>query len=222
MFYNRPDLNRVKNCQIGDYFLDKTLLRLTDSLPLSTDNRVSITERDFRTRMGTRDGGGNQMKASRWKILAAVMTVALLATVAFSQSVVKTTQGMGHQGGFGARMLGFYADYLDLTDAQQAQMKDILAKEKPTIQPLMQQLAQGRQQMSQLEQAGTFDEAKVRAVATQQSQTVTELMVQKVRIKSELMALLTPDQKDKMAKLEARREARMQKHLEQGQAPPSQ
>ena len=71
----------------------------------------------------------------------------------------------------------------------------------------------------QLEQAGPFDEAKVRAVATQQSQAMTELMVQKARIKSELVAVLTPDQKDKLAKLQARREARMQKHLQQqGQA----
>jgi hypothetical protein len=47
-------------------------------------------------------------------------------------------------------------------------------------------------------------------------------MVQKARIKSELMTVLTQDQKDKLAKLEARREARMQKHLQQAQAPAAQ
>jgi hypothetical protein len=47
-------------------------------------------------------------------------------------------------------------------------------------------------------------------------------MVQKTRIKSELMAVLTPDQKDRMAKFEARRAARFQKHLQQGQAVPNQ
>src|SRR5438552_6325220 len=139
----------------------------------------------------------NSMKAYRFRLLAVVLSVAM-STAAFSQTVVKTTQGMGHRGGFSARMLGFYADYLDLTDAQQAQMKDILAKEKPTIQPLIQQLAQGHQQMSQLEQAGTFNEASVRALASQQSQTMTELLVQKARIKSELVALLTADQKAKL------------------------
>jgi Spy/CpxP family protein refolding chaperone len=97
-------------------------------------------------------------------------------------------------------------------------MKDIIAKEKPTIQPLIQQLAQGHQQMSQLEQASTFNEANVRALASQQSQTMTELMVQKARIKSELVALLTPDQKAKLAKFEARRAARFQKHMQNGQA----
>jgi Spy/CpxP family protein refolding chaperone len=144
-----------------------------------------------------------------------VLAVALSVSTAFSQKVVRTQAGQFH-GGF-AHMLGFYADYLDLTDAQQAQMKDIIAKEKPTIQPLIQQLAQGHQQMSQLEQAGTFNEASVRALAGQQSQTMTELMVQKARIKSELVALLTPDQKAKLAKLEARRAARFQKHMQNGQ-----
>jgi len=162
------------------------------------------------------------MQASRFTISAVVLAVALCVAVAFSQTVVKTHQGWGQQGGFGVHMLGFYADYLDLTEAQQAQIKDILAKEKPTIRPLMQQLAQGRQQMQQFEQAGAFDEAKVRTIANQQSQTMTELMVQKTRIKSELMAVLTPDQKDRMAKFEARRAARFQKHLQQGQAVPNQ
>jgi Spy/CpxP family protein refolding chaperone len=162
------------------------------------------------------------MNVNRFKLLAVVLSVAM-STAAFSQTVVKTAQGMGHRGGgFSARMLGFYTDYLDLTDAQQAQMKDILTKEKPTIRPLMQQLAQGRQQMKQLEQARTFDEAKVRAAAGQQTQTMTELMVQKARIKSELMAVLTPEQKDKMAKFEARRQARFQKHFQQNQAPQNQ
>jgi periplasmic protein CpxP/Spy len=161
------------------------------------------------------------MKAYRFRLLAVVLSVAM-STAAFSQTVVKTTRGMGHRGGFSARMLGFYADYLDLTDAQQAQMKDILAKEKPTIRPLIQQLGQGRQQMKQLEQAGTFDESKVRAAASAQAQTMTELMVQKARIKSELMAVLTPDQKDKLAKFEARRQARFQKHFQQNQAPQNQ
>ena len=159
------------------------------------------------------------MSVNRFKLLAVVLSLAM-ATAAFSQTVVKTAQGMGHRGGFN-HMLGFNTDYLDLTDTQQAQMKDIMTKEKPSIEPLMQQLRQGHQQMKQLEQAGTFDEAKVRTVASQQTQTMTELMVQKARIKSELMAVLTPDQKDKMAKFEAKRQARFQKHLQQNQAPPS-
>jgi Spy/CpxP family protein refolding chaperone len=156
------------------------------------------------------------MKGNRFKILLATLAVTLLAAVSFSQTAVKA-EGHGRHGhGFGP-MMGFYADYLDLTDAQKAQMKDIMTKEKPTIKPLMQQLSDSRKQLRQLETAGAFDEAKVRSVATQQSQTMTELTVQRSRIKSELMQVLTPDQKDKMAKFEARREARFQKRFQKGQ-----
>ena len=148
----------------------------------------------------------------------AILVLAFSATFAFSQGFKRTGAFGGH--GFG-KMIGFYTDYLDLTDAQQAQMKDILTKEKPTMQPLMQQLRQSHQQMQALEQASTFDEAKVRTLATQQSQAMTELIVQKARIKSELMGVLTSDQKDKLAKMQARRQARIQKHFQGGQNAPT-
>ena len=159
------------------------------------------------------------MKANRWKILVAISVVTLLVAMGFSQTAV-TTPDPGHRGRHFGRMLGISARYLDLSDAQKTQMKDIMTKEKPTIQPLMQQLAQNRQQMWQLESAGTFDETKVRSLATQHSQTMAELMVQRARIKSELMQVLTPGQKTKMAAFEARKEARLQRRLQGGQNAP--
>jgi len=161
------------------------------------------------------------MQVNRFKIFTVALAITLCATMAVSQTMQRT-HGMGAFGGhdFG-KMIGFYTDYLDLTDAQQAQMKDILTKEKPSIQPLMQQLRQSHQQMQALEQSGTFDEAKVRTLATQQSQAMTELIVQKARIKSELIGVLTSDQKDKLAKMQARRQARMQKHFQGGQNAPT-
>jgi Spy/CpxP family protein refolding chaperone len=179
-----------------------------------------MSARDFRY-PGVVPGFSEElMRSKRFRILFATLAVTLLAAVGFSQTVVKAAGPGHHRGGFGP-MMGFYADYLDLTDAQKAQMKDIMTKEKPTIQPLMQQLADSHKQLRQLETAGSFDEAKVRAIATQQAQTMTELTVQKARIKSQMMQVLTPDQKDKMAKFEARRQERFQKRFQhgKGQAP---
>jgi Spy/CpxP family protein refolding chaperone len=156
------------------------------------------------------------MKPVRQRILAVVFGVGLMASLAFGQSAVRPA-GFGHHGGGFGGMLGMMGDYLDLTDAQRTQMKAILAKDKPAIRPLMQQLAQGRQQMHQLESASTFDETKVRTLATQQSQTMTDLMVQRARINSELMQVLTADQKTKLAAFEAKRQARFQHHF--GKAP---
>ncbi len=147
------------------------------------------------------------MKSTRTRtlVIGAAVLLAVVAAVA---------QGMHHggRGGF-EHMLGFYSDYLDLTSAQQDQVKAIWAKEKPTLQPLMEQMHQFHTQMNQVAESGTFDESKVRALATQQSQTMVEIAVQHARIKSEMIQVLTPDQKAKLAKLEAKRAARMQQHM---------
>ncbi|HXY47928.1 MAG TPA: Spy/CpxP family protein refolding chaperone [Terriglobales bacterium] len=151
------------------------------------------------------------MTSNRWKVMFAVLMVGWVAIAAVGQ----TTSGVAAhgRGGFG-RMLGFYTDYLDLTDAQQAQMKDIMTKEKPTIQPLMQQLAASRRQLEQLQSASPLDEAAVLSVATQQSQTMTQLIVRKAHIKNEMMQVLTADQKAKLAKFAARRQQRFQRHMQ--------
>jgi len=97
-----------------------------------------------------------------------------------------------------------------------------MAKEKTTMQPLMQQLSQSHQQLRTLEESATFDEAKVRALAAQNTQLMTELIVQKARIKNELFQVLTPEQKAKMAKFEDRHESRFKKHMqEDAPAPPA-
>jgi periplasmic protein CpxP/Spy len=147
------------------------------------------------------------MKLTRTRVLVIGAAVILAVAVALAQGM----RGHGGPGGF-EHMLGFYSDYLDLSSAQQDQIKAIWQKEKPTLAPLMQQMKQFHSQMNQL--GGTFDEAKVRALATQQSQTMIELAVQHARIQSEMLQVLTPDQKTKFAQLQAKREQRMQQHMQ--------
>jgi protein CpxP len=155
------------------------------------------------------------MKSIRTTVLVIAAVVTLAVVGVFAQGM----HGHGGPGGF-EHMLGFYADYLDLSSAQQDQIKAIWQKEKPTLQPLMQQMKQFHSQMNQLEQGGTFDEAKVRALAGQQSQTMVEMAVQRARIKSEMLQVLTPDQKAKFAAFQAKREQRMQKHMQHLQKAP--
>jgi len=107
--------------------------------------------------------------------------------------------GYGHGFEMGEHMLDFFTDMLNLSDAQQTQIKAVMQKEHPVIKPLMQQSRQIDQQLHQYAE-GTYDEAKVRALATQKAQVEAELTVQKTRIHSELFQLLTPDQQAKMKK----------------------
>lgn len=149
------------------------------------------------------------MKSTRIRILTIGSAVILAVAAAIAQGM----HGHGGPGGGFEHMLGFMSDYLDLSAAQQDQVKAIWAKEKPTIEPLMQQMHQNHANMLALEASGPFDEAKTRALATQQAQTQIEMQVQHARIKAEMMQVLTADQKAKFAQFEAKREARMQNHM---------
>src|SRR5229473_1101692 len=171
-------------------------------------------------KLSCRTPPGGHMKSNHIKILAVALALTLMAAIAVSQTVQRAHHMHG-DGMFSEHMLGFFTDYLNLSDAQQAQMKDILAKEKPALQPLMQQMAQSHHDLRQLEESGSFDEAKVRALASQQAQTMTELIVQKARVHSEMSQVLTPDQKAKMSQFMDRREQRFMKHI-QNPTPPSQ
>jgi Spy/CpxP family protein refolding chaperone len=156
------------------------------------------------------------MKTNYFKIAAVVVALTVVAGIAVSQTVRRAH--MRGDGMFGGPMLGYYVHKLDLTDAQQAQVKAIMAKEKPALQPLMQQVAQGHSRLRDLVMNGNFDEAKARELASQQTQTITELTVQHARIASEMVQILTPDQKTKLTALISQHEQRMMNRM-QGKTP---
>jgi len=166
------------------------------------------------------------MKSIRIRLLVAALAVLFAAAMSRSQTAdapdASAPMRHHHEFGYGdhMHMMHFFAAHLNLSDTQQTQMKAVLAKEHATLKPLMQQLHQTHTELRQYEE-GAFDEAKVRALAAQQTQTLTELTVQYTRIHSELFQMLTPDQQAKMKELEAQHEARKQKHMnESAPAPP--
>jgi protein CpxP len=149
------------------------------------------------------------MKSTRIRILTIAAAVVLGVVAAIAQGM----HGHGGPDGEFHHMMGFFTKQLDLTSDQQTQIKAIWEKEKATLQPLMQQMHQYHADMRALEKAGPFDEAKTRALATQNAQNRIEMEVQHARIKSEMMQVLTADQKAKLAAIEAKHESRMQEHM---------
>ena len=151
------------------------------------------------------------MKLSFSKMWFAALAIVLVAGIAIAQP-----HG-GPRGGdfFGGPMLGFFSDYLDLSDAQQAQIKQIIAKEKPALEPLFKQEMDSHKQMMQLIQSGAFDEAKAQAIANQGAQVHAQLEVQHARVASEAYQVLTADQKTKLAEFMAKREQRFEQHMQE-------
>ena len=170
------------------------------------------------------------MKSLRFRFLVAALAVTLGAAISKAQTADAAAPPLPHEHamhehGFGmegheGHGMGFFAKYLDLTDAQRTQMKAVMQKEHTTMRPLMQQVHQLDQQLRQYVE-GTYDEAKVQALVSQQAQTLVQAKVQETRIHNELYQLLTPDQQAKMKEFEANHEARMQKHMQgAASAPP--
>jgi Spy/CpxP family protein refolding chaperone len=151
---------------------------------------------------------GEDMKFSRSKMGLAGLAIVLLAGFAVAE------HHGGPRGGddfFGGRMFR----HLDLSDAQRTQIKQIMVKEKPTMEPLFKQEMQTHDQMRQLIQSGSFDEAKAQSIATQGAQIHAQLEVQHARIASEAYQVLTAEQKAKLAQFMAERQQRWQQHVQE-------
>jgi protein CpxP len=138
------------------------------------------------------------------------IVVAIVMAVAAGLAVSALAQGRGRFGPDGW-MLRHMTRKLNLTEAQQSQIKGILQTERGKIQPLMQQLRQN-QQAEDAAVNGNFDEAQARTFAGKQTQIMADLIVEKERTKSEIYAVLTPDQRAKALQLMQEREQRWQQH----------
>jgi periplasmic protein CpxP/Spy len=110
---------------------------------------------------------------------------------------------------------------LNLTDEQKAQVKQIFQAEKPAMKPLMQQEHAAHTQMIQLITSGTFEQAKVAAIAAQESQTHMQLEIEHAKMASQIYQLLNSDQKAKVADIIAQHQQRMQQHMQNKEQAPT-
>jgi Spy/CpxP family protein refolding chaperone len=151
------------------------------------------------------------MKIGGSKILSAALAVALLGSVAIAQG---PRPGMHGGGMFSEHSLEFFADILNLSDAQQAQIKQITTASKATMEPLFQQEMQNRKAMMQLAMSGAFDDAKAQTIAQQSAQVNSQIELEHARVISQAYQVLTAAQKTQLSQLLAKREQRMQEHMQ--------
>jgi periplasmic protein CpxP/Spy len=164
--------------------------------------------------------------------IAMIVAVSALALALFG-GIAIAEQGDGdamhhgmHRGFMGEHGLGLPLRGLNLTDDQKTQIHQIMKAERANLKPLMQQQFQTRQQLIQLVTSGNFDQTKAAAIAGQASQTHVQLEVEHAKIASQVYALLSSDQKAKVAdiisKSQQRMQERFQKNNEEQPAPPDQ
>ncbi len=130
--------------------------------------------------------------------------------------------GMGHGGWMGRGMfLQHLAKYLDLNDAQKAQIKSLVQAERPTMQPVMQQLAGARKDMLTATANGAFDQAKVSAIASREAQSLAQLEVMRQELQGKIYnTVLTSDQKAKVDQMRQKQLDRINQRLQNSSATP--
>ena len=111
--------------------------------------------------------------------------------------------GPGGRGGFGPM-----ERELNLTDEQKAQMKVLQEGFEKKTAGLREQMFKGHDGPPAELQDGAFDEAAVRAAAQARANIQVELEVEHARLMSQMRALLTVEQKAKLAELRQQFEQR--------------
>jgi len=151
------------------------------------------------------------MRFVRIAPISLVLATALLTGVA-------TAQGPGARRG--GDLLGpMMMDMLDLTDAQQAQIKQIYQSGKTTMKPLWSQERESHLAMIKLVTSGSFDTAKAQAIANQESQVRVQLELEHAQLAAQAYQVLTPEQKTKLNEFLAKREQRAEQHMMEHSAP---
>ncbi len=139
-------------------------------------------------------------------------TIALLALVsvaAFSTNVAAEPQGrhgalFGGGPGFGfggpGLMLEHVADHLDLDDAQREQVQNILEAARPEMQALREQVRANRDALQALDTSDPAYSTELNNIALSNGQLATEGTLLFTRVRTEINAILTDEQREKLAR----------------------
>ena len=140
------------------------------------------------------------VKRHKYLVSAALITAAMFAAGTAISAESEAHCEKGHHGkeygdmhhGFQHKLKG-----LDLTAAQQEQVKAIMEKQKPLREARMKELHESRQALREATRSDAYDSAKVREIANRQAALHADMTVLRVETMRQVYALLTPEQKQK-------------------------
>ena len=147
--------------------------------------------------------------------IASLSAIALAASIAVAQTATPSGQdkgqetrpewrgrGRGARGNHGWEGAGFFKQ-LNLTDDQKAKMKQIRESFAERNKPLREQLQAKRQELRQANEGGTFNEALATQKLTEMASLEAKLMGERIRLRQEMVSVLTPEQKAQLDQAKA-------------------
>jgi protein CpxP len=110
----------------------------------------------------------------------------------------------------GDKGMGMMLRRLDLTEDQKVQIKAIHEANFESTKSLREQMKANHDQLETATEGGKFNESQVQAIAQQQGALHAQMIVAREKVKSQVFALLTDEQKAKAAEMKAKFEQKMQ------------
>jgi periplasmic protein CpxP/Spy len=157
------------------------------------------------------------------KITVAILSIVLVAMGAIFIFAQKSgndedKRGFGKHGGKHRGGHEFFLRGLDLTDEQKTQIKQIMEASKEKNKAVREQLRANHQKLDEITANGAFDEAQVTAIANQQGALSAQMIVEKERVKSQIFAILSDEQKAKAAQMKDQMKERFRNRMEKREA----
>jgi Spy/CpxP family protein refolding chaperone len=155
------------------------------------------------------------------KIIFGIAAAAVLIT----GSIFVIAQRSGGKGGHGFGPGGYRGGIemalrgLDLTDEQKAKAKELMEAAKTSAEPFKEQILANHEKIRGLGTDGKFDQAQVEALATEQGNLMSKMIVEKEKVKAQIFALLTDEQKVKAAEMRTKFEERFKNHKAHSEKP---
>jgi Spy/CpxP family protein refolding chaperone len=164
------------------------------------------------------------MNKGRFKTLAiaTLSAIALAASIAVAQTVTtdqsnqqgtRTERRGGFRGehkghGWGGMRRGGFFKQLNLTEDQQAKIKQIHESFAERNKPLREQLRAKHQELRQANEGGTFNEALATQKLTEIAPLEAKLMGERAKLHQEMLSVLTAEQKAQLDQARAQFKAR--------------
>ena len=173
----------------------------------------------------------NKTQTGRILARGVVVSVFALASILLAESAFGQFAGFGGGSGRGRGPGGkgrigmrgaMVAEFLGLTDAQQADIKKIRTAARDQSKPIRKQLRSNRKALGEAVKAG--DTAKIDTLATEQGKLQGQLVAIGANARVDVKNILTPEQQQKWTSFQEKRksrweERRQRRHQRRGAAP---
>jgi Spy/CpxP family protein refolding chaperone len=106
--------------------------------------------------------------------------------------------GFGHRGMDADSYIDRMAQRLDLTTEQRDKVRALVDKARPQTRALRDKMSENRKQLHALAVQGTAKESEVRKLADSQGKLIADMIVQRSKLRSEISAVLTPEQREQL------------------------